>query len=297
MKSFNFKILIYFLLAMKVSIIGISQDMPVGNFLQDSIKIGGHVAYSLKFTHRNQEVLFPDSNYNFYPFEFVRKDFFPTRAIGPYAVDSAVYYLTTFDFDPVLALELPVFILEGSDTTIAYAQRDSIFLQETVLAVPDTIALRDSSFFREVQTAVNYPYIVLAVVFSLFVVMAIIILFGKEIKRKYLLYRLKKKHQKFIQKMNLMLAQLNGSPSHQVGLMVFEWKKYLEVLENKPFTSLTTKEIIKMNPDETLERTLRSLDRSLYGNKQETHIKDSIIFLMDYSINRYKRRVEEVKHG
>jgi hypothetical protein len=297
MKNSMLKVQLFFLVAIVVPLDGFSQERPIGRFLQDSIKIGEHAAYSFIFTHRNLEVVFPDSNYNYYPFEFIRKEFFPTRSVGQYAIDSAIYYLTTFDLDLAQPLGLPVFILENGDSTVVFAQRDTIYIQETVLAIPDSIALKDTSFYREVQTATNYPFIVLALVLVFFIIGAVLILFGNKIKRRYLLYRLKKKHQKFIQRMNLMLGQMNGDPSHQVGMIVFEWKKYLEMLENKPFTKLTTKEIIKINPDQSLENTLKSLDRSLYGNKQDDHIKDWILYLMDYSFDRYKKRVEEVKHG
>lgn len=274
-----------------------AQDMPVGRFLQDSVRIGEHTAYSLVFRHENLEVVFPDSSYNYYPFEYIRKDYFRSRTAGPYVIDSAVYYLATFETDSVLPLALPVIILHDGDSSVHFAKRDTILLERTVLAIPDSIALKDSSFYREVPGAFNYPYMLLGMAGLLALSGIIFALFGKTIKRKYQLHKLRKEHRQFVKTINGLMNQMNGNPSRQVGQIVLEWKRYLEALENKPFTKLTTREIIKMTPNEPLEHTLKSLDTSLYGNKEFHHLKECIDVLMDYSHDRFARKMEEVNHA
>lgn len=288
-------ILFFFLLAGVLHSHG-QELKPQGGFLQDSVKVGEQIVYALSFRHTNQEVIFPDSNYNYYPFTFVNKEYFTTRSIGNYAIDSAVYYLTTFEIDTVQPLGLPVFVLTNGDSSAIFAARDTVFFQETVKAIPDSIALKDSSFYRDVPTAINYPYILIGVGILVLVAAIIIIFFGKQIKRRWRHYKLKKEHKQFVEKVNGLIGQMNGNPSEQAGLVLAEWKKYLEMLEKKPFTKLTTKEIAKMNPDERLENALKSLDRSLYGKIYDDNIKDWLYYLLDYSYERYKIRMEEVKY-
>ncbi len=295
MRLLNVCILFFFLLTGILH--SYSQEIkPEGRFLQDSVKIGEQIVYTLSFRHTNQEVIFPDSNYNYYPFTFVNKAYFTTRSIGNYAIDSAVYYLTTFEIDPEQPLGLPVFVLTNGDSTAIFANRDTVYFQEMVKAIPDSIALKDSSFYRDVPTAINYPYFLIAGGLLLLVAAIIIIFFGKQIKRRWKRYKLKKEHKQFVEKVNGILVHMNGNPGDQAGLVLTEWKKYLEMLEKKPFTKLTTKEIAKMNPDERLENALKSLDRSLYGKINDDHIKDWLYYLLDYSYERYKIKMEEVKH-
>jgi len=95
------------------SINSISQEVkPKGVFLVDSAKIGEQIPYSLSIRYPKQmEFLFPDSNYNFFPFEFNSKNFFITRTDSLVSVDSAIFYLSTFEVEPVQKLFLPVFMI------------------------------------------------------------------------------------------------------------------------------------------------------------------------------------------
>src|SRR5688500_10227732 len=84
-------------------------NLPQGLFQEDSVKLGQQVNYL--FFHRHsatEEIIFPDSTYNFSPFELVSRQYFPTRTKGGWSHDSVVYTLRTFDIAPVQTLALPV---------------------------------------------------------------------------------------------------------------------------------------------------------------------------------------------
>lgn len=274
-----------------------AQEMDLkGGFLTDSIRVGEVAPYSLSLEYPSQwEVLFPDSTYNFYPFEFVRKQYFPTRSVDGVSYDSAVYYLTTFELDERLPLALPVFLVEANDSSVLFAERDTLLLRQMIAELPDSLALKDTAFYRKVDTAVNYPYIFIGVIIILVVGALVVVFFGKSIMKRIRLYRLKKAHKRFIVRYDRLLSQMNGH-ARQAEQLVIEWKKYLEQLENKPFTKLTSREIIKNNPDGNLEKSLKGIDRSIYGGVEDEYLGRYLQHLADYSTHRYHRKVEEVKH-
>ena len=87
---------------------------PVGSFNADTIKIGVPFTYTLVHRHAAKlEVILPGTNYNFSPFELVRKDFYPTYTQNGISIDSAVYTLRTFDTKAIQSIALPVFVLQG----------------------------------------------------------------------------------------------------------------------------------------------------------------------------------------
>jgi len=93
---------------------------PYGKFLSDSIKIGQPVKFSLCFKHPvDMEVFFPDSSYDYSPFEFIDKQYFPTRSDSFSSTDSVVFTLMSFEIYKVQVLTLPVFIFPGKEDELS----------------------------------------------------------------------------------------------------------------------------------------------------------------------------------
>ena len=93
------------------------QLVPKGLFLSDSIKIGEEVIYSLSIEYpRGSNLIFPDSLYDFSPFEYIKKTEFFTKSDSVKSFDSVIYYLSTFEIDPVQKLTLPVFLISAGDS-------------------------------------------------------------------------------------------------------------------------------------------------------------------------------------
>jgi hypothetical protein len=71
----------------------------------------------------------------------------------------------------------------------------------------------------------------------------------------------------------------------------------MEDLENLPYTKQTSKEIVLNTDNEPLRTSLRSIDRSIYGNFMDQDLIHSFYFLSEYSEDRYNKKIQEVIHG
>src|SRR5687767_1484774 len=105
-----------------------SQNVIVkGGFLTDSIKIGEEAAFYLSARYPSKlSVLFPDSTFAFTPFEFQKKIYFATETTDTISVDSAVYFMTTFEVDREQVLRLPVYVINPADCTQFLSEADTI---------------------------------------------------------------------------------------------------------------------------------------------------------------------------
>src|SRR5688500_9661894 len=119
MKSRTIKFLSVLLMLMSSIWPLLAQDVTVrGGFFLDSLKIGDQTGFYLTAKYpSNLNIIFPDSTYNFSPFEYERKRYFPTQTTKGESYDSVVYFLSTFEVDSVQTLSLPVFQLNPQDCT------------------------------------------------------------------------------------------------------------------------------------------------------------------------------------
>ncbi|MBO6761452.1 MAG: hypothetical protein JJ909_10860 [Roseivirga sp.] len=75
------------------------------------------------------------------------------------------------------------------------------------------------------------------------------------------------------------------------------WKSYMESLEQMPYTKLTTKEIIQIQKNSSLEETLKSIDKNIYSTIAVTALQNDFEYLKDYSVDRYNHVTEEIKNA
>ncbi|HEY1055262.1 MAG TPA: hypothetical protein VGE24_09010, partial [Emticicia sp.] len=71
-------------------------------------------------------------------------------------------------------------------------------------------------------------------------------------------------------------------------------KEHLEWLENRPYTSYTSKEIINRLPSESLEESLHDVDTAIYGGILSTHMPVAMNVLLDKAVELYRKRREEL---
>ncbi|MCI0751923.1 MAG: hypothetical protein L0Y35_08800 [Flammeovirgaceae bacterium] len=287
-----------------MSAVSFSQSVTVyGSFQKDSIAIGEPVVYSLAARYTsNQNILFPDSTYNFSPFEFSKKIFFPTKTTEGYSFDSAVYYLSTFEVDSIQYLSLPVFTVHPSDCTVTSALRDSILLREMVaLMPPDTVSaqnlpLKVDLLYNPVDYLLNYPVIGLVVGGLLILILIIWLIFGKRIKKYFSIKKLRRNYHTFITDYNSMIGKVTSQFSPEgTEHALARWKRYMEVLESKPYTKITTREAMKLFNDQTLVTTLSKLDAAVYGHN--TLVEEPLKNLGQYAEQKFNAKLEAIKHG
>ena len=272
---------------------------PIGYFLKDSVKIGESVPYSLSYKDKkNRPVIFPDSTFSFAPFELLDKDYFDTKSDTINSIDSAVYYLATFEIDTVQRLSLPVFLDTGSDSVELMALMDSIILDQVVTQMPDSVNMAETKAFQPVSLQFNYPYWIIGLVILGVVSIVVMAIWGTEIRKRIRLYRLKKQLAKFQEQFDAEIEGINQNISKpQLEQVLKFWKNYMEKLEDIPYTKLTTREIINIQQNSSLEETLKSIDKNIYSTVTVSALQNDFEFLKDYSLDRYNHVTELIKNA
>jgi hypothetical protein len=271
-----------------------------GYFLEDSIKIGVSTPYVLTAKYPiSMDVIFPDSLFDFSPYELDEKLFYPTISDLQYSYDSAVYYLTSFEIDSIQYYQMPAYIITGKDSVRILADNDSISLQQMVSHIPDsltaeTIPLLENTTYKKVNMDFNYPYLIIGGFILAILLITIYIFFGKGIKKWFVLKRLNKKFGQYTSDFDELLQQENSQILYERTLQL--WKKYHESLEGKPYTKLTTKELSFFSGIENIKPVLKDIDRAIYGKFKETD-KNELYKLKSFSEKRFEEKVAEVKHG
>jgi len=280
-----------------------AQEVKVhGGFLKDSLGIGVEGGYYLAARYPSKlNILFPDSTYNFAPFEYGRKVYFPTRTTQGESYDSVIYYLSTFEIDKVQTLSLPVFQFNDRDTVTYASPVDSIRLIELVQPLPDTLAvqnlpLKTDTAYQLVPFLFNYPILVIIGVVLLVLALAGWLIFGKRIRKHYRIKRMEKSYQKFLTVFTQQVDHIRQSfsPGRAEHALV-EWKRYMEHLEARPYTKLTSRETMRMENNETLGANLHRIDGAIYGH--DTSVIEPLEQLKAFAHQRYSKKLEEVKHG
>lgn len=294
------EIILNILIGLSVSLPLYSQELqPEGGFLQDSVKIGEPVGYYLTFTYpRQQTVLFPGRAGNFGSFEYRDKQIFPTRSDSLYSYDSVVYQLTTFSIDKIQNLSLPVYLVNEGDSTTRFTQPDTIYLQEVVAVAADTVPLKENTGFHPVQRAVNYPYWIAGISLFIIILAGVYLFLGKVIKKQWQIYRLHRRKKRFLREFGKDMDALKTKPGiRESEKALYRWKDYMENLENTPYTKLTTREILNLTSSDQIHRDLRSIDRVIYGRGNIEALIHYFEDLQEVSLERYRQKVEEIKHA
>jgi hypothetical protein len=76
---------------------------------------------------------------------------------------------------------------------------------------------------------------------------------------------------------------------------VYTWKKYMEGLDARPYTKLTTTETVRLYGDEMLGQNLRLVDRAIYGH--DSSGLPALEHLRGIADARFKTKLKEVMHG
>jgi len=296
------KLHILLLVALAPALAGARQAAkPVGRFGTDTVKLGEPLTYTLVHRHpAAQEIILPGSDYTFAPFEFVRKDFYPTSTKGGISTDSTVYTLRTFEIYPIQQLALPVYVLQGNDTLAIYAQADAVSLKQLVQQVPEPLQLKAETTLAPVEERFNWPVMLVWLVAGAVFLSLVWFIFGQTILTKYKLYRLRKDHVYFASRYSSHVDRFvkTAAPA-SIEKAVSLWKNYLTKLERSAINSFTTKEIVEFYlNDEEVNTGLRILDKAIYGNLQsesEGEANLALGMLRRFAKSRYKTQRELTK--
>jgi hypothetical protein len=171
-----------------------------------------------------------------------------------------------------------------------------------VKVIPESVAAKDlplksNSDYLSVQWFLNYP-LLLVIGGALVVLLVVVwIVFGRKLRRYFLLRRLNKNHLDFLQRFARHIEKLRKDGAYtEAESALVAWKRYMESLVASPFTKLTTKEILQFAADETLGQALHAVDRMVYA-RDGSYSPESFERLRSFSVDQFTKKTEEVKHG
>lgn len=283
-----------------LSFISSAQEVKVSaGFLEEHFKVGEEVHYWMSARYPPQlNLLFPDSLYAFGNFEYLGKTYYPSQMKEGLIYDTVVYRLQSFEIDRVQKLQLPAIILKEGDSLRVFATPDSLLLFELAPQVSDTTQLKTNLNYAAVPRAFNYPlfWIILGVVVVLLGVSAL--LFGKKIIRAFKLRRMRKEYLRFSDYLTEQIRLLKVDPQPATAEHTLtEWKNYVERLENLPFSTLTSREILQMEFTQELRDPLKTIDRCVYGGHLNENLYKDFQSIEDFTQHRYGKAVADLKNG
>ncbi len=264
-----------------------------GEFLQDSMGIGEPVKFTLSAKYpADMQILFPDSTYDFFPYEYQSKQYFPTETDSLFSHDSAVFTLASFEIEKIQKLKLPIFVILEDDSSAIYTKTDSVFLQEMIPVVSDSIQLKTNTVFLSIDKDFNYPLLIVILVILLIIIVLVIVFFGKQLRLKWQIWRLNKQHQKFLEKFR---PQIENPTAEEIEKLLFLWKKHVENISKRPYAKLTSKEIYTIHQDDELYQNLQRVDRNIYSSAKDDNLSETFVYLIDYADYIFNERIKELR--
>ncbi len=273
---------------------------PEARFLKDTIKVGEPVRLSLSYRHPiNEQIILPDSTFDFSPFEFQAKEYFPTRSDATTSLDSIVYTLVSFETEPRLSVTLPVFKLAGSDSIPLFSPAQHVYVTALVDTLPPEVSLVSNTAPMSVSQQFNYPYVIIGTLLIAGFLVLVFMLFGKTLERYYSINTLRLRQKRYELAYRKQVKQWESRKSNEIlERILFIWKEHLERLDNnKTYSAFTSKEIVATLPDYPLKDTLQLIDASIYGSNDLVVPASHLEHLLDVSRQIYTRRKEQLRNG
>jgi len=271
---------------------------PNGRFLQDSMAIGEPIQYSLSIKYpADLQILMPDSLLVYAPFEYSSKQYFPTKTDSVVSFDSVVYTLVSFEIDKIQLLKMPVFIVDEKDSTAIYTDVDSVFLEEQIEVLSDSLQRKTETTIVKLSSDFNYPYLIAFLIALGVISLLVIIIFGKKLRKKWLIWSLTKRHKKFSTTFAEKLTSVGDMPVEKIEELLYSWKKHAEFISKFPYAKLTSKEIYKMQENEQLYDNLKLVDRTIYSSKGREDATEAFKYLLEYADVILEERIKAITDG
>ena len=129
----------------------------------------------------------------------------------------------------------------------------------------------------------------------LLILVLVFVVFGSRIREYYRLKRVKTQYEVFVNAYDLNLRKEQNHESANDALAL--WKGYLEKVKKAPFSSLTSKEILNIIPDDTLGQSLKNIDRAIYGGQSDDTTRQSLQSLKSFALATYQSKINDIKNA
>ncbi|MFL2996695.1 MAG: hypothetical protein ACJZ00_06100 [Cytophagales bacterium] len=265
-------------------------------FKEESVKIGDSITLisTLKYP-KNIEIIQPDSSYKFIPFEFLDKIVFESSSSNNIIFDSTIYILQTFELDSIQSIYLKSYIINTSDSLEILSNTDkirtiSLVNEKNSKTKTNTLLEKINSIFNSKKFS-----IITGVIFSVLVL--IYLLFRKKINKYFKIKRIKSETDFFKNEFDTILSSyLNTNDIKFLENLLLKWKRFMEKLSKKPYSSSTSSEISLFNKNIKSIKTLKEIDKCIYSENEFIIDKNKLIILRDESINLSKNYINQLKN-
>ena len=273
---------------------------PVAKFSSDSAKIGERISLSLTLDYPSPlQVLFPDTNFNFSPFEIIKKDFFPTKTSKGISRDCVVYELSTFSLDTIQTLKMPIYQFTGEDSMGWFSNEARIkIIQNFKGPLPKTPVFQNDLSLINIARKINYPYILIGMAIVLVLILIVNFFFDRPIQKFIFLFLEQRRHNVWLKQFekNRRLLESNLSVENVEKLLV-AWRLYIQRVDGQPYSSFTSTEIFKILPDKKLKEVLQEIDRWIYGGIDMNDWSFNMDYVKQISIGIYLKKRESIRNG
>ena len=265
-------------------------------FKEESVKIGDSITLisTLKYP-KNIEIIQPDSSYKFIPFEFLDKIVFESSSSNNIIFDSTIYILQTFELDSIQSIYLKSYIINTSDSLEILSNTDkirtiSLVNEKNSKTKTNTLLEKINSIFNSKKFS-----IITGVIFSVLVL--IYLLFRKKINKYFKIKRIKSETDFFKNEFDTILSSyLNTNDIMFLENLLLKWKRFMEKLSKKPYSSSTSSEISLFNKNIKIIKTLKEIDKCIYSENEFITDKNKLIILRDESINLSENYINQLKN-
>ena len=265
-------------------------------FKEESVKIGDTITLisTLRYP-KNIEIIQPDSSYKFIPFEFLDKIIFESSTSNNFIYDSTIYLLQTFELDSIQSIYLKSYIINTSDSLEILSNNDDIL---TISLVNEKNSkIKANTLFERINSIFNLKKysIITGVIFSILIL--IYLVFRKKINKYFKIKRIKSETDFFKNEFDTILSSyLNTNDIKFLENLLLKWKRFMEKLSKKPYSSSTTSEISIFNKNIKSIKTLKEIDKCIYSENEFITDKNKLIILRDESINLSENYINQLKN-
>ena len=265
-------------------------------FKEESVKIGDTITLisTLRYP-KNIEIIQPDSSYKFIPFEFLDKIIFESSTSNNFIYDSTIYLLQTFELDSIQSIYLKSYIINTSDSLEILSNNDNIL---TISLVNEKNSkIKANTLLERINSIFNLKKysIITGVIFSILIL--IYLVFRKKINKYFKIKRIKSETDFFKNEFDYILNKyLNTNNIKFLENLILKWKRFMEKLSKKPYSSSTTSEISIFNKNIKSIKTLKEIDKCIYSENEFIIDKNKLIILRDESINLSENYINQLKN-
>ena len=256
---------------------------PKVAFSSDSVEIGSKIQLSMSYLHSgSSDIFFPDSSYDFSPFQYVSTEYFETQTVNGKSLDSVVYTLVTFEWERDLSIA--PFVKNLNTGQKIYADTAKIYLKS--LVNPFSKNPQETNDVYTVKKEFNVPKLTYFFLSFLFFGLIIFLFFGEWIKQRFQLWKFDQHYQNFAD--NFKKKAQNPREIKNIQMSLMDWKSYMEWLTNNPVSTMSTSEIEELYENERLESALKMFDTAIFGKVISDQIPFAFHILQDFALKRYR---------